>query len=124
MSDGEDKALREWPFRFEQTLHELVPSLQQAQSSWMAAIDSLREPDRKTHELIRMVCLVILRNPEGVQHHARLATEVGASWEEIVGSILLTEPSFGILRAVEALAPARKGYKEGLGGATGGHQGS
>ena len=85
----------------------------QAQNAWMASIDSLRAPDRKTHELIRMVCTVIARQPGGVQRHARLAAEVGASWDEIAGSILLTEPAFGIVLAIQALPAARRGFKQG-----------
>ena len=83
----------------------------------MASIDSLRAPDRKTHELIRMVCTVIARQPGGVQRHARLAAEVGATWDEISGSILLTEPAFGIVLAIQALPAARRGYQQGAAGA-------
>ena len=101
---------QDWNFPFEEPLHEVFPQLHAAQNAWMAQIDSLKAPDRKTHELIRMVCTVILRNPEGVQRHAMLAAEVGATWDEIAGSILLTEPAFGLLRAVEALPYARKGW--------------
>ena len=100
----------DWVFPFERHLHAVAPQLHEAQNAWMSQIDSLRAPDRKTHELIRMVCTVILRNPEGVQRHAMLAAEVGATWEEIAGSVLLTEPAFGLLRAVEALPYARKGF--------------
>lgn len=100
----------DWVFPFEKHLHAVAPGLHEAQNAWMSQLDSLRAPDRKTHELIRMVCTVILRNPEGVQRHAMLAAEVGATWEEIAGAILLTEPSFGLLRAVEALPHARKGF--------------
>ncbi len=103
----------EWPYPFDRHLHELVPNLQEAQSAWLSQIDSLRSPDRKTHELIRMVCTVILRNPEGIERHAMLAAEVGASWEEILGSILLTEPAFGLLPAVAALPAARRGFNKG-----------
>jgi hypothetical protein len=39
----------------------------------MASIDSLRAPNRKTHELIRMVCTVIARQPGDVERHARPA---------------------------------------------------
>jgi alkylhydroperoxidase/carboxymuconolactone decarboxylase family protein YurZ len=88
----------------------------QAQNAWMASIDSLRAPDRKTHELIRMVCTVIARQPGGVQRHARLAAEVGATWDEIAGSILLTEPAFGIVLAIQALPAARRGFKQGSAG--------
>lgn len=106
-----------WPFPSERFLKEWAPGVLQAQDAWMASIDSLRAPDRKTHELIRMVCTVIARQPGGVERHARLATEVGATWDEIAGSILLTEPAFGIVLAIQALPFARRGYKQGSGGA-------
>ncbi len=97
-------------FPFEGPLHEVFPALHEAQNSWMAAIDSLRAPDRKTHELIRLACTVILRNPLGVRRHAMLAREVGAEWEEILGAIMLTCPGFGVLPAVEAIPHARTGF--------------
>jgi hypothetical protein len=103
----------EWNFAFEAELHAVSPGLHDAQSAWMAQIDSLRAPDRKTHELIRMVCTVIRRNPPGVARHAMLAAEVGATWEEVAGSIVLTEPAFGLLNVVEALPWARKGWERG-----------
>ena len=105
-----------WPFPSERFLNEWAPGVLQAQNAWMASIDSLRAPDRKTHELIRMVCTVIARQPGGVQRHARLAAEVGATWDEISGSILLTEPAFGIVLAIQALPAARRGYKQGADG--------
>jgi alkylhydroperoxidase/carboxymuconolactone decarboxylase family protein YurZ len=100
----------DWVFPSEKHLHALAPGLHDAQNAWLAAIDSLRAPDRKTHELIRMVCTVILRNPQGVQRHAMLAAEVGATWEEIAGAILLTQPGFGLLLALEAFPHARRGW--------------
>jgi alkylhydroperoxidase/carboxymuconolactone decarboxylase family protein YurZ len=111
-SDGDNDF--DYVFAFERYFHEVAPGLHEAQNAWMSAIDSLRSPDRKTHELIRMVCTVILRNPAGVERHAMLATEVGATWEEIAGSILLTEPAFGLLRAIEALPAARRGFNAAL----------
>ncbi len=84
-------------FPFEEPLDEVFPSLHAAQNAWLSQIDSLKAPDRKTHELIRLVCTVILRNPAGVRRHAMLAKEVGASWDEILGSIMLTLPGFGLL---------------------------
>jgi alkylhydroperoxidase/carboxymuconolactone decarboxylase family protein YurZ len=107
-----------WPFPSEKFLNEWAPGVLQAQSAWMASIDSLRAPDRKTHELIRMVCTVIARQPGGVQRHARLAAEVGATWDEVAGSILLTEPAFGIVLAIQALPAARRGFKQGQAGFT------
>jgi len=101
----------EWTFPFEGTLHEAFPALHEAQSAWLAGIDSMAVPDRKTHELIRLVCTVILRNPPGVERHARLAAEVGATWEEVLGSLMLTTPGFGVLPAVEAIPHARRGFE-------------
>lgn len=103
---------QDWNFPFEEPLHEVFPALHAAQNAWMSQIDSLQAPDRKTHELIRMVVTVMLRNPEGVRRHARLAHEVGASWEEILGSIVLTLPGAGLLPAVEAIPHARAGFEE------------
>jgi hypothetical protein len=56
------------------------------------------------------VCTVILRNQGGVYRHARLAREVGATWEDVLGSIMLTCPGFGVLAAVEAIPNARAGF--------------
>ena len=103
-----------WNFPYEAALHDAFPTLHEAQLAWMSQIDSLRAPDRKTHELIRMVVTVSLRNPEGVKRHAQLAHEVGATWEEILGSIMLTVPGFGLLPAVAAIPHARAGYEAAL----------
>ncbi len=100
----------DWSFPFEGPLHEVFPALHEAQSSWLSQIDSLPAPDRKTHELIRLACTVILRNAPGIARHARLAREVGASWDEVLGSIMLTCPGFGVLPAVEAIPHAREGF--------------
>lgn len=93
-------------------LHDAFPALDSAQSAWMSQIDSLTSPDRKTHELIRLVCTVILRNGRGVERHAKLAAEVGATWDEIAGAIVLTQPGFGLLPAVEAMHHARAGFEK------------
>jgi len=100
----------DWNFPYEAALHDVFPALHEAQNAWMSQIDSLRAPDRKTHELIRLVCLVILRNHAGIARHAQLAREVGATWEEVLGAIMLTCPGFGVLLAVEAIPHARAGF--------------
>ena len=102
----------DWNFPFEGPLHEVFPALHDAQNAWMSQVDSLKAPDRKTHELIRMAVTVGLRNPAGVKRHAQLAREVGATWEEILGSIMLTVPGFGLSPAVGAIPHARAGYEE------------
>ena len=101
----------DWNFPFEEPLHEVFPALHDAQSQWMSAIESLQAPDRKTHELVRMVVTVVQRNHEGVRRHAQLAHEVGASWEDILGSIMLTMPANGVAAAVESIPHARAGFE-------------
>lgn len=96
-----------------EAMHEFAPSLLWAQNAWLAQIDSLAAPDRKTHELIRMVCSVVSRNPLGIRHHAMLAGEVGATWDEVAGSIVLAEPAFGLGVVVEAFPWARRGWERG-----------
>ncbi len=75
----------QWPPLSDRFLTEWAPGVLHAQNAWMSSIDSLRAPDRKTHELIRMVCTVVARQHGGVQRHARLAAQVGATWDEIAG---------------------------------------
>lgn len=106
-----DPGERSYTFPYESTLHDVVPRLHDAQNAWLASIDSIEHLDRRTHELIRLVCTAILRHPEGCARHARLAREAGASWEQIVSALTLTEPAFGLLPAVSALEHARAGYE-------------
>ena len=100
----------EFAFSYEGPIHEVFPQLHGAQSEWLSALDSLSAPDRKTHELVRLVCSVILRSQQGIERHARMAREVGATWPEVLGTIMLTTANFGILPAVEALPTARAGF--------------
>jgi len=102
----------DWSFPFEGPLHATFPALHDAQAAYLAQIDSLRSPDRKTHELIRLACTVITRNARGVRRHARLAREVGATWEEVLGSVMLTVPSAGLGPAVESFPHVRAGFDE------------
>jgi alkylhydroperoxidase/carboxymuconolactone decarboxylase family protein YurZ len=111
--DSPGDAEGRWTFPFEADLNEVAPALLRAQNAWLSQIDSLPAPDRKTHELIRMVCSVAARNPLGIRRHAMLAAEVGATWEEVAGSVILAEPAFGILVVVEAFPWARKGWERG-----------
>lgn len=102
---------QEWTFAWEAPVHEVFPALHDAQSAWLSAVDSLAAPDRRTHELIRLVCQVIARNPAGIERHAMLAAELGVTWEDVLGSIMLTTPAFGVLPAAQALPAARAGFE-------------
>jgi hypothetical protein len=112
-ADPDELGAGNWPFPSHEDLQAVAPAFLRSQNAWLAQIDSLAAPDRKTHELIRMVCSVIARNPQGIRRHAMLAAEVGASWEEVAGSVILAEPAFGMLVAVEAFPWARKGWERG-----------
>jgi len=96
------------------SVRDLFPALRAAQSAYLGQIDSLPAPDRRTHELIRLVCSVVLRHPPGVERHAQFAAELGASWDDIVGSMVLTQPGFGLVPSLDAMPHARAGYERGL----------
>jgi alkylhydroperoxidase/carboxymuconolactone decarboxylase family protein YurZ len=98
------------------SLRETFPALHEGQSVYLGQIDSLQSPDRKTHELIRLACSVILRHPPGVERHAMLAAEFGATWDDVVGTLVLTQPGFGLVPSLEALPAARTGFERGLAG--------
>jgi alkylhydroperoxidase/carboxymuconolactone decarboxylase family protein YurZ len=107
-----DEALGyEYAFPYEQALHEVAPALHEAQSAWLSAIDSVPHLDRKTHELIRMVCTAVLRYGEGVERHARLAAEAGAEWGELVSALALTTPAFGLTPLTDGLRHMRAGFE-------------
>jgi len=95
------------------SVKDTFPALREAQSVYLGAIDSLPSPDRKTHELIRLACSVILRHPNGVRRHAMLAAEFGATWEDVLGTLVLTQPGFGLVPSLDAMAHAREGFEEG-----------
>jgi len=95
------------------SLKDTFPSLREAQATYLGAIDSLPAPDRRTHELIRLACSVILRHPHGIERHAMLAAEFGATWEDVVGTLVLTQPGFGLVPALDALPNARAGFTRG-----------
>jgi alkylhydroperoxidase/carboxymuconolactone decarboxylase family protein YurZ len=108
----EPAAEQEYTFPYEAALHEVFPRLHDVQSEWLSALDSLTALDRKTHELVRLACTVARRNRTGTERHARLLAELGATWPEVVETIMLTQVTFGVLGAVEALPVARRAFDE------------
>lgn len=96
------------------SMREAFPSVADALSGYLSALDGLPGLDRKTHELIRLACTVILRHGPGVHRHAMLAAEFGATWDEVLGTLMLTQPSFGLVPAREMLPHAREGYEAGI----------
>ncbi len=106
----------DWSFPFEEPLHEVFPALHDAQSAWLSQIDSLSAPDRKTHELIRLVCTVILRNPAG-RRAARAARARGRrrAGTRCSARSCSRTPAFGMLAAVEAMPARARGVRRRAG---------
>lgn len=102
---------RHFNFPYEAELHATFPALHKAQDGYMSQIDSLPAPERTTHELIRLACSVGIRNAVGVRRHAQLAAEVGATWEDVLGAVMLSIPAFGVHPAAEAIPIARRGFE-------------
>ncbi|MCX6523827.1 MAG: carboxymuconolactone decarboxylase family protein [Actinobacteria bacterium] len=95
------------------SMQEAFPALADGLSGYLSALDGLPGIDRKTHELIRLACTVILRHGPAVRRHAMLAAEFGATWQEVLGTMVLTQPSFGLVPAREMLPFAQEGFEEG-----------
>jgi AhpD family alkylhydroperoxidase len=100
----------DFSFQWEIPVHAAFPGLHDDLSAFLAQVDELSVLDRKTRELIRMVASVATRSPKGVERHAMLAREFGASWNEVLGAIVLTMPALGMQPAVDAIGPARQGF--------------
>ena len=103
---------REWSFPFEEPLHEVFPALHDAQSSWLSQIDSLAgagPQDPRAHPAR------LHRDPaqpgRASVRHAQLAPRSAPTWDEVLGSIMLTVPAFGMLAAVEAMPARARGVR-------------
>ena len=97
------------------TMAEAFPAATDALYGYLAELEDLPALDKRNRELVRLACTVALRHGSGVQRHAQLAAEFGASWEDVLGVLVLTQPSFGLVPAREMLPHAREGYLLGAG---------
>jgi alkylhydroperoxidase/carboxymuconolactone decarboxylase family protein YurZ len=101
----------DFTFPYEQLLHAVSPRLHDAENAWLSLLESPQHLDRRTTELIRLACTTALRHAEGCERHARLAAEAGASLEEILTALVLTQPAFGVLPAAEMFPHAKRGFE-------------
>ncbi|MGI9579119.1 MAG: carboxymuconolactone decarboxylase family protein [Microthrixaceae bacterium] len=99
------------------SMQEAFPAATDALSGYLADLEDLPALDNRTKELVRLACTVALRHGVGVQRHAQLAAEFGASWEDVLGVLVLTQPSFGLVPAREMLPFAKEGFQAALGDA-------
>lgn len=95
------------------TMQEAFPKMADSLSGYLAELEDLPGLDNKTKELVRLACTTSLRTGPAVRRHAMLAAEFGASWEEVLGVLVLTQPSFGLIPAREMLPHAIEGYQAG-----------
>ncbi len=96
------------------TMRETFPAAADQLSGYLAQLEDLPGVDNKTKELVRLACATALRHGPGVQRHAKLATEFGASWQEVLGVMILTQPSFGLVPAREMMPFGRSGYEDAV----------
>ena len=83
----------DWNFPFEEPLHDVFPALHDAQSAWMSQIDSLpraRPQDARAHPA------GVHRDPAQPAGHppprAARRARSAPTWDEVLGSIMLTVP--------------------------------
>lgn len=75
-----------------------LPVLQRANDLLDACYLDQRRLDRKTKELLLVVCLTALRSQAGhIKSHVRAAIEAGASPEEILEAIETVLPAAGVV---------------------------
>jgi AhpD family alkylhydroperoxidase len=72
---------------------------------------ALKGLDAKTKQLINIAIQTANRNPRGVQMHAMMAKNEGATREEIVGAVVLNLHHSGFSKVLECLPPALEGVE-------------
>ena len=72
---------------------------------------SLEGIDTKTKQLINIAIQTANRNPRGVQMHAMMAKNEGATRKEIVGAVVLNLHHSGFASVIECLPAAIDGFE-------------
>ena len=72
---------------------------------------ALRGLDSKTKQLINIAIQTANRNPTGVQMHAMMAKNEGATREEIVDAVVLNLHHSGLASVMECLPAAINGFE-------------
>jgi len=88
------------------------PDLSRAFTSWLSAIESIPAPALLTAKLIRLALSVVAPSPAGVRRNTILAAELGATWDDIFGTMVLTVPSGGLGPLAWAVEIAKQAYDE------------
>jgi AhpD family alkylhydroperoxidase len=72
---------------------------------------ALKGLDAKTKQLINIAIQTANRNPLGVQMHARIAKDEGASREEVIAAVVLNLHHSGFAKVLECLPAAIDGFE-------------
>lgn len=75
------------------------------------AQQSLKGLDAKTKQLINIAIQTANRNVRGVQMHAMMAKNEGASRDEIIGAVVLNLHHSGFASVLECLPAAIEGFE-------------
>ena len=95
-----------------QIFKEELPSLFETFNQVVKAQKELPGLDPKTKQLVNIAIQTAHRNLKGVKMHAAMAREIGASWEEVKGSVALNLHLSGMPSVLECLPVAKEGYEQ------------
>ncbi len=95
-----------------QIFKEELPSLFETFNQVVEAQKELTGLDPKTKQLVNIAIQTAHRNLKGVKMHAAMARKMGASWEEVKGSVALNLHLSGISSVLECLPVAKEGYEQ------------
>lgn len=87
------------------------PELAARFNDLVQAQKALKGLNAKTKQLINIAIQTANRNPRGVQMHAMMAKNEGATREEIVGAVVLNLHHSGFSSVLECLPAAIDGYE-------------
>jgi AhpD family alkylhydroperoxidase len=98
-----------------QVFKEELPSLFESVNVVIEAQKDLPGLDPKTKQLVNIAIQTAHRNLKGVKMHAAMARKMGASWEEVKGSVALNLHLSGMVSVLECLPVAKEGYEQDSG---------
>ena len=87
------------------------PEVAERFNDLIEAQKALKGLDAKTKQLINIAIQTANRNVKGVQMHAMMAKNEGASREEIIGSVVLNLHHSGFASVLECLPAAIEGFE-------------
>ncbi|MGB9936411.1 MAG: carboxymuconolactone decarboxylase family protein [Methanobacterium sp.] len=87
------------------------PEIAASFNDLIEAQKSLKGLDAKMKQLINIAIQTANRNPRGVQMHAMMAKNEGATREEVIGAVVLNLHHSGFASVLECLPAAVDGFK-------------